>query len=244
VPAQASPNQTSGAVLPRVILRLATAGLALLVLGATLGLSLVGRHGGGPVQSWDDTVWRWSINHRGPWAGTSKVIDFLGDAGAFGIGCLLLTLLLLRRRRSPRSLVPIVAYLGGEGLVFILRLLIHRHRPPSADYPGTGALPGIHQTSYSFPSGHAVAVTAVLFALLGTLALTHRRSWPWPLALLASLALIQTRLIVGVHWFSDVAIGLPLGIGWGLTVALVATHTPHWPQPRQRADPPLHTDPS
>jgi len=238
VPDQPATTTETGRVVQRVIIRLAATGLGLLVLGMTLGLALVGRHGDGRLQGWDDTVWRWSITHREHWVGVSKVIDFLGDAGAFGIGCLLLTALLLWRSRSPRSLIPIVAYLGGEGLVFFLRLVIHRHRPPSADYPGTGALPGVHQTSYSFPSGHAVAVTAVLFALLGTVALTHRSWWPWPLALLASLAVIETRLILGVHWFSDVVIGLPLGIGWGLTVALVATHTPNCLVPVRHADPP------
>jgi membrane-associated phospholipid phosphatase len=80
----------------------------------------------------------------------------------------------------------------------------------------------VHETSFSFPSGHSVAVTAILFALLGCLALAHHRWWPWALALITSLFVIDTRLILGVHWFSDVVFGLPLGITWGVTVAVVA----------------------
>lgn len=87
--------------IQRAIWRLTLAGLGLFALGLTLGLTLVGRHGGGPAQGWDDTVWHWSVTHRGHLAGLSKVIDFLGDAGAFGIGCLLLAIALLAARRSP-----------------------------------------------------------------------------------------------------------------------------------------------
>ena len=85
---------------------------------------------------------------------------------------------------------------------------------------------GIHETSYSFPSGHATAVTAVLLAMLGTLALLRRWVWPWLVAVVASCFVADTRLVLGVHWFSDVAIGLVLGIAWGATVALIARMLP------------------
>ncbi|MDT4973735.1 MAG: undecaprenyl-diphosphatase, partial [Pseudonocardiales bacterium] len=90
------------------------------------------------------------------------------------------------------------------------------------DYPAHDAVRGVHETSYSYPSGHAVAVTAVLFAGLGVLALAQRRTWPWLLALLLSLCVAATRLILGVHWLSDLVIGMLIGITWGITVAFVA----------------------
>jgi len=201
---------------------LAGTAICLLVAGTAVGLGLVGRHGGGPAQGWDNRVWQWAIGHRGPLIGVSKVIATVGDAPALGAICVLLTLALWLTLRSPRALTPFVAYLGGEALVFLIREVVHRGRPLTADYPAPGAVRGVHETSYSFPSGHAVAVTAVVVALLGLLALTRGRWWPWLVALVVAAFVADTRLVLGVHWFSDVAVGLALGASWGAAVAVVA----------------------
>ena len=204
----------------RATVGLAIVGMALLVLGLVLGLVLVGRHGGGPVQGWDVRVWRWSIGHRGPLVGVDQAIAAVGDAAVFGPLCVAVSALWFWVRRSPAALAPLAAYLGGEGLVFFIRTVIHRHRPPTAVYPSPGALPGTHDTSFSFPSGHSVAVTAVLVAVLGLLALTRHVWWPWLVAAAGSVYVADSRLLLGVHWFSDVAIGLVLGVCWGVAVAV------------------------
>lgn len=211
------------AALRRALVILAGTGAILFVVGLTLGFVLVGRHGGGPIQGWDATVWRWSIDHRGVLVGLDKVVAKVGDAGALGPLCIVISIIMLAIRRSPAALVPVIAYLGGEGLVYLIRVVIHRDRPSTAQYPAPGAIPGVHETTFSFPSGHAVAVTAVFFALFGLLAVTRRWWWPWLLALAASAFVADSRLLLGVHWFSDVAIGMALGIAWGSTVALVMT---------------------
>jgi membrane-associated phospholipid phosphatase len=200
---------------------LAATGVALLVVGLLLGLVLIGRHGGGPIQGWDDTVWSWSIQHRGPLVGVDKLIAKLGDAALLGPLSLVVSIVMFAVRRTPRALAPVLAYLGGEGLVYLIRAVVHRDRPPTADYPAPGAIPGVHETSYSFPSGHSVAVTAVFFALLGLVALSRQLWWPWLLALCLSAYVADSRLLLGVHWFSDVAIGMLLGISWGVTVAII-----------------------
>ena len=195
---------------------------AILVVALLLGYLVVGRHGGGIIQGWDDTVGRWYLQHRWGLVGVSKVVAVLGDALGLAVISVVLTVVFLFTMRSIRALVPIVAYLGAEFVVFVTREFIKRHRPPTAVYPAPGAIRGVHETSYSFPSGHAMAATAVLFGLLGTLALTRRTWWPWVLALVASLFVIDTRLVLGVHWFSDVTFGIVLGATWGAVVALVA----------------------
>lgn len=201
---------------------LALAIIAVFVVGTAAGFALVGHTGGGPIQGWDDAVWRTMIAHRGPFVALAKIVATVGDAAALGVICAVLTAALVLRLRSPRALVAIVAYFGAEFEVFAIRQVIHRHRPPTADFPAHGAVRGVHETSFSYPSGHAVAVTAVLFAGLGAVALLRRRIWPWLLAAVGSAGVAATRLVLGVHWFSDVAFGVVLGIAWGTTVALVA----------------------
>ena len=192
------------------------------VVGVAVGLLVVGRHGGGAIQGWDNTVERWFPTHRGPLVGVSKFVATYLDAAPLAVICVALSAVLAVTLRSIRALIPVVAYLGGEFQVFAIRQVILRHRPPTADYPAAGAVKGVHETSYSFPSGHSVAVTAILFALLGTIALTYRIWWPWLIAFVGSLFVIDTRLILGVHWFSDVTFGLVFGMTWGITVAIVA----------------------
>jgi membrane-associated phospholipid phosphatase len=83
----------------------------------------------------------------------------------------------------------------------------------------------------------------ILFAVFGTIALTYRIWSPWLIALVGSLFVVDTRLILGVHWFSDVAFGLVFGMTWGVTVAIVARQV-EWadlvaivrPPPRQTLD--------
>jgi membrane-associated phospholipid phosphatase len=196
--------------------------VGLFVVGVLLGLLVVHRHGGGPIQPWDRTVEGWDVHHRAGLVGVAKVIAFLGDAPKLGAISVILSAAWLALRRTLRGLVPIAGYLGGEFQVFLIREVIHRPRPPTANFPAPGAVPGVHETSFSFPSGHSVAVTAVLFACFGVLALARRWWWPWVVAALASMFVCDTRLVLGVHWFSDVAFGLPLGVAWGVTVAVVA----------------------
>src|ERR1700684_38922 len=91
---------------------------AIFILGLLVGFVIIGRHGGGPIQGWDDTVSRWYLHHRGALVGISKVVATYLDALPLGIICIVLTAVLAVTLRTSRALIPIVAYVGGEFQVF------------------------------------------------------------------------------------------------------------------------------
>lgn len=198
-------------------------GTLLYAVGLILGFVLVGRHGNGAIQGVDNAVGRWALTHRPPWVPVSRFIATYLDALPLGVSCFVASVALAIRFRAMWTLVPFVSYLGGEGLVAAVRLVIHRARPGTAIYPAVGSIPGVHETSYSFPSGHAVAVSAVLFSLLGVVALAKKAWWPWIIAAILSAFVGFSRLVLGVHWFSDVAFGIAIGATWGAAVAFVST---------------------
>ncbi|HLI24582.1 MAG TPA: phosphatase PAP2 family protein [Acidimicrobiales bacterium] len=226
-----SHQPSSWPAIGRALLAGVTAAAVVEVGVVVLGLFVVGRRGGGPIQGWDHTVWSWFLHHRGGLIGVSKVVAVVFDAVALGPIALGLTLVLLALGQRMRALAPLVAYLGGEFFVFFTRVFVHRPRPISANYPAPFAIPGVHETSFSYPSGHSTAGSAVLISL-GVLAIVTWRTWmPWLVAgllALAGLGVACTRLILGVHWFSDVAFGAAAGLAWGILTVLILRDVP-WP---------------
>jgi membrane-associated phospholipid phosphatase len=76
-----------------------------------------------------------------------------------------------------------------------------------------GIYRGVYRpTARSFPSGHTATIVCAL-----TLLMLHfqKRKWTWGLALIA-LAVGGSRIVVGVHWPLDVAVGGL--IGWAAAV--------------------------
>ncbi len=71
----------------------------------------------------------------------------------------------------------------------------------------------IPTSGWSFPSGHAVAGTA-LYPLLGWLALRGRGlgAWGYAAGFLVGVFIGLSRLYVGVHWPSDVLAGWAIGV--------------------------------
>ncbi len=193
------------------------------VIGVLVGLTLIGRHGGGAARHLDAPVHDWFIRHRMGLVGISKIIAFVGDAPKLGgivvVATVVTMLIAYRRGRlGVRALGPFVAYLGAEATVFVIRLVISRPRPSTANFPATGAVPGVHETSFAFPSGHATAVPAVLLSVAGLIVLRRKVRWPWLVAVVGLVAVAVSRLVLGVHWTTDVCIGAILGGVWGLVV--------------------------
>lgn len=120
-------------------------------------------------------------------------------------------LLILRRRAA--ALFVLAAVLGGQLLTSLLKRLFDRERPDLVPH-------GMEVFTASFPSGHA-ALSAVIYLTLGALLARTQPSRPvrayiLSLAVLLSVAVGLTRILLGVHWPSDVLAGWLLGAAWAL----------------------------
>jgi undecaprenyl-diphosphatase len=117
--------------------------------------------------------------------------------------------------------------------VGLTKAIVGRSRPPVS-------LHLVPESDHSFPSGHATDGTAVFLAIALVTAMFVLRRPAMRLASVAlgafaSVAMGASRLVLGVHWPSDVVAGLALGLGASLaitmTAAVIARLTP--PPPEQ-----------
>jgi undecaprenyl-diphosphatase len=115
--------------------------------------------------------------------------------------------------RLRRALVLLLAaVLGGSAWTFLLKELFDRARPAFVD----GAPP----VDTSFPSGHS-ALSAVVYLTLASLLarLMERRdlrAYVIAVAALVTFLVGASRVILGMHWPSDVLAGWTLGLAWAL----------------------------
>lgn len=81
-----------------------------------------------------------------------------------------------------------------------------------------------HVNSASYPSGHATSA-AVVYLLLAWLAPSRRRPFAWTLATAMILLNAASRIMLGVHWASDIAGGTMLGAAFALLGAWWASRS-------------------
>ena len=182
------------------------AGLALLVAGDTALVRL---------DRWiSNGCYHFAVD-RPPVFRTFDRITHLGDGHFLNwVGALSVVVLLVRREWF-RALVWAAGQLASWGIVPGLKAAFERKRPEFADLD-----------SFSFPSGHSFGAAAV-YGLLALVAVRvwHRSRWRWAIAgaLAVLIALIGlSRIMLGVHYLSDVLAGIGLGLGWAFWCAALA----------------------
>jgi undecaprenyl-diphosphatase len=153
-----------------------------------------------------------------PWlASPVRGLTFFGNGEALaGFTIVGLGVLLRAGRRRDAGLF-LFALAGGGVLNVALKLAYARARP-SFEHP----LATAH--GFSFPSGHAMG-TCLLAGMLVVLAsregpLQAHRAGVLGLALVWTLSMGLSRIVLGVHFPSDVLAGYAAGLGW-LALSLV-----------------------
>lgn len=154
----------------------------------------------------DDNLALFIILNR---TGQSLGQTFWDNMSILGDGAVTMTLVLPSIRRSPRRFW---AALFGAAVVAIAvqvcKHLIPLPRPLSVLPAGAFFHSGPRLGAVAFPSGHAAAI----FTLAGVWIISPARRALWR-ALLLALAVVVgvARIMVGVHWPTDVLAGMLLG---------------------------------
>jgi undecaprenyl-diphosphatase len=192
-----------------------------LALTLALGLAIVGgllvgilaflMRSSATLVSVDNSAGQWGVNHAT--SRSTHAIQLVTDLGgtwfviALGVVVCVVEYVRVPNRWIPFFLLTVV--LGEVVLVNSIKDLLHRVRPtfnPIAETLGP-----------SFPSGHSA--TAAAFYAAVALVVARRRS-PRVRSLLAGAAVAvaigvaASRVLLGVHWLSDVVAGLAFGWGW------------------------------
>lgn len=164
----------------------------------------------------------------------ARVATALGSPATVDVvsACVVLGLV-LARRWSP-ALAVAAARVGELGVESAVKVLLDRQRPAFTP-PLTTA------TGASFPSGHSAGSAAVygvlLLLVVPPLAGHLLRLVATAVAMLLVLAVAASRLLLGVHYLSDVVAGLALGGACAAAAVLIARAVRRTDRrPRTRAD--------
>jgi len=185
--------------------------LAVLLLGILLPLLLVGAlaedvlEGGLP---WDVPILRWIHGASTPELDRVMiVITRLGYAwGTVPLALGVLATLIVRRRWSHARFFT-VAVGGAMVMNGLAKLAFRRLRPSLWTSPAP-------ETSYSFPSGHAMGSMALVAALVVLAWPTRARGWVLVPGGLFVLVIGVSRVYLGVHYPSDVLAGWAASLAW------------------------------
>lgn len=168
------------------------------------------------VITFDSTLVHLIYTFRNPYmTSIMKILTFIGGPTVTIILAVLITLTILRKHKKD-ALIFSFTLLFGMLLNLLLKDLFHRSRPLF--------LPLAHETSYSFPSGHAmnafIFYTCISFIILRKMKNRKLSFMLMFLSVLMILLIGLSRIYLGVHYPSDVLAGYIAGICWFAIVLL------------------------
>ncbi|CAM3753575.1 MULTISPECIES: phosphatase PAP2 family protein [Tsukamurella] len=177
-----------------------------------------------PISEADGQVLHEMVLHRSEATTTlmRAITDFFSPTVTLVLAALIAGL--LAWRRSPAAAVFVLgSTAAAAAIAYVLKAAFARQRPPVIDHL-------VDEHDFGFPSGHVTGTTALLVAT--TIALTV--GWSTRRALLALVvpavfvgAVAASRLYLGVHWFSDTAAGVAIGLA-GIAAALAVLPPASW----------------
>jgi membrane-associated phospholipid phosphatase len=190
------------------------------VVGGVLGFVVLRTtYESDPLASLDGEVAEWVALSMPSWAEwLARPPSWLG--GWIGISAIgvVLGVVLVRDRAWVDYWFLLATFAGSAIAVLLLKAWFDRPRP---ELGSAVALP----SSASFPSGHATAAVASLGA--AAVLVTERldsswmRAWVWGATIAAGMAVGLSRIVLNVHYVTDVLAGWCFGLTW-LAACLLA----------------------
>lgn len=210
-----TPEQTAARAGARLVVGLLGV-LAVGVAAIPLALLVAGEYG--PLIAGDRDVSDWAEQAVGDSAvllALAQAVTLLGDPVGITVAAVVMAGVLWVRGDRRLAMYVVAARIGAIVLSQGLKQIVDRARPVF-DVPVAEAL------GASFPSGHALG-SSVFWTTTAVLLMPHVR---WPRLLLAGAVLIAvlvaaTRVLLGVHYLSDVIGGLMIGLGWAAVCTAV-----------------------
>ncbi|HJT92459.1 MAG TPA: phosphatase PAP2 family protein [Mycobacterium sp.] len=140
----------------------------------------------------------------------AEVVSDVFDPNVFRVALTVIAVVYVIHGERHHATWLLVTVFGGAGLGLALKEIVGRARPVLPDPVSTA--PGL-----SFPSGHALGASiGCCLLLLITLRFLSRRGRV--AAIIAAALIVGTvalaRVVLGVHYVSDVLAGIALGVGW------------------------------
>jgi undecaprenyl-diphosphatase len=195
----------------------AVAGTALLVV---VPLAVLTRVGWRPLTRLDrhaDTSTHTYVLAHHWLLSVSRALTYLGDPTVVTVVAAVAAVVMVVAGRRRAALYLLLARLVALVLGYTLKESVRRARPVLAH-------PVAHVSGFSFPSGHALG-SAALYA---SLAVAAGARTPMParvaIAVVPPLLVAATRVLLGVHFPSDVLAGLFLG--WAIALLVAAAMKP------------------
>jgi undecaprenyl-diphosphatase len=174
----------------------------------------------GPLTDLDASVANWMNGwvHRSPWlVRTLEIVSWFGLPLWLGVLVTTGSIYVFWRGRRRLAIYLVVTVVGGSLVDTAVKLAVNRPRP-RVDHPLDTAF------GTSFPSGHAMASTITYGALvLVFLPILGRRGRLVAICCACATVLLigSSRLLLGVHFVTDVVGGYVLGLAWLLAATSV-----------------------
>ena len=192
-------------------------GLAFVVFAGLMALFawIVEEVGEGDTLAFDEAVLRWFEGIHAPWLDqfVSLTTNLGGTIGVAAIIVATLGLLLWKHKRRAAMQFGL-GIAGTVGLNLILKSIFTRARPDLWEQI-------VIENSYSFPSGHAMASSALAFSFILIFWQTRYRWLVTTLAIIYMVFVGMTRLYLGVHYPSDIVAGWTMSAIWVIVVAVL-----------------------